>query len=276
MNRRSFVSSAVAPLLMAAPPAPSYGIIDTHIHFYDPTRPHGVPWPPKDDSLLYRRVMPDDFRRVAEPLDVIGAVVVEASAWLADNQWILDLAQDNPIIRGFIGNLTPGSTFRLNLAKYSRNPLFRGIRLTIADLRRSDSEFIDHMKRLADKQLVLDVLGSASMFGPVMRLADRVPKLRIVINHLPFQTNVDGLAKLAEYPWIYAKVSGYLRPDGLEQVWSAFGPGRLLYGSNWPVSERAGSYATRLAVVREFFESKSPEAAAQYFRLNAKSVYNAA
>lgn len=54
-------------------------IIDTHTHFYDPTRPHGVPWPPPEDKLLYRRVLPMNYRALPTPRAVTGTVVVEAS-----------------------------------------------------------------------------------------------------------------------------------------------------------------------------------------------------
>ena len=71
-------------------------IIDTHTHFYDPSRPQGVPWPGPENELLYRTVLPEHYRQIAEPEGVTGTVVVEASAWLDDNQWILDLAKDDP------------------------------------------------------------------------------------------------------------------------------------------------------------------------------------
>jgi hypothetical protein len=67
-------------------------VIDTHTHFYDPSRPGGVPWPPKDSKLLYRTVLPDDWAAVAGPQGVRETVVVEASPLVEDNQWVLDLA----------------------------------------------------------------------------------------------------------------------------------------------------------------------------------------
>ena len=67
-------------------------IIDTHTHFYDPTRPQGVPWPSKENELLYRTVLPQHHRALAEREGVTGTVVVEASKWLEDNQYVLDLA----------------------------------------------------------------------------------------------------------------------------------------------------------------------------------------
>ena len=63
----------------------SFAVIDTHTHFYDPTRrPQGVPWPLRDDKLLYRRVLPKDYRAQVVPRPVTGTVVVEASPWLED------------------------------------------------------------------------------------------------------------------------------------------------------------------------------------------------
>ena len=66
--------------------AAQFQIIDTHIHLYDPTRPQGVPWPPKTEALLYRPVLPGAYAEMVRPLGVTGAVVVEASGWLEDNQ----------------------------------------------------------------------------------------------------------------------------------------------------------------------------------------------
>ena len=83
-------------------------IIDTHTHFYDPYRPEGVPWPPRDDALLYRRVLPEDYKAVAVPEGVTGTVVVEASEWVEDNGWILDLAATEPLYRWIRWQSRPG------------------------------------------------------------------------------------------------------------------------------------------------------------------------
>jgi len=95
-----------------------------------PIDPQGIPWPPNDNQLLYRPTMPADFQAATRGLGVTGAIVVEASVWLDDNQCILDLARDNPIIKGFVGHLEPGDSFRKNLERFSKNPLFRGVRLS--------------------------------------------------------------------------------------------------------------------------------------------------
>src|SRR6187401_239391 len=135
MNRRTFLhtgattaASLASTGLPAADAPPASRIVDTHIHLYDPTRPQGVPWPPKG-SPLYRTVLPDDWAKLALPHGITHTVIVEASEWVEDNQWILDLAAKDKRIVGFAGNLDPLSPeFAANLKRFSANPLFRGIR----------------------------------------------------------------------------------------------------------------------------------------------------
>ncbi len=115
LDRRSFLSLATSALtfdaLAATSPVP---IIDTHIHLFDPTRPQGVPWPPKDNPILYKSALPARYAGIAKPLGVVGAIEIEASPWLEDNQWVLDLAAKNPIIVGTVGDLEPGTPASLS------------------------------------------------------------------------------------------------------------------------------------------------------------------
>ena len=109
-------------------------IIDTHTHFYDPTRPQGVPWPSPENALLYRRVMPEDFRKLPGAEEVTSTVVVEASPWIEDNQWILDLAERERCIVGFVGNIDPNDEgFPEHLSRFSPNRLFSGVRVHLTE-----------------------------------------------------------------------------------------------------------------------------------------------
>ena len=160
-------------------------IIDTHTHFYDPTRPEGVPWPPADNELLYRTVLPEHHRALAAPEGVTGTVVVEASAWLADNQWILDLAADDPWIVGLVGHVDPNrEDFKSDIDRLAGNALFRGIRCGggyFADL--EAGSFLADMEHLVARDLNLDALVGPADLAQVVELARRLPELRIVINH---------------------------------------------------------------------------------------------
>ena len=187
-------------------------IVDAHTHVYDPSRPLGVPWPPQNDSLLYRTVLPRHYQEFARPLGVSGTIVVEASPWVEDNQWVLDLARDDAFLLGLVGHLEPGRPeFKSNIERFRKNRLFLGIRVGAAMLTRALREpaCTADFERLSDANLELDVLGPASMFPDLVRFADRFPDLRIVIDHLPFDQ--PPIPELGRRPKVYAKVSGVLR-----------------------------------------------------------------
>lgn len=280
--------------------APKF-IIDTHTHFFDPTRPQGVPWPAKN-SPLYQKTVVADFRKVAEPHGVTGTVVVEASPWVEDNQWILDLAKDDPYIVGLVGNLKAGEPeFAGNLKRFAQNPLFCGIRIRGAELEGWDPQgqhkaYSADLTRLAEQNLAIDVLGPPSMLPDVLRLADTLPKLRMVINHLPQQplgnpakqAEADAaLVALAERPQVFAKISNVLRKENdqtitdlayyqatLDRLWKLFGQSRVIYGSNWAVSRRAGTYAQLFQVVWDYVTPQGQEFADLFFWKNAKTAYH--
>src|SRR5271157_3312870 len=122
MDRRTFLFAAAGIAgLGAAPGATPIPIIDTHIHLFDPTRPQGVPWPEKSDAVLYKPALPERYRKIAVPLGIKGAIEVEASPWLEDNQWVLDVAAKDAIIVGTVGDLEPGKPdFRKQLERLDR------------------------------------------------------------------------------------------------------------------------------------------------------------
>ena len=136
ISRRTFCKQTATAAVVAATAAVVSGegtameeTIDCHPHFYDPSRSEGVPWPgPK--SPLYRTVLPKHLRALPKPRALTGTVVVEASGWVEDNQWLLDLAKDDPFIVGIVGNLRPGTEgFQKHLNRFAANPLYRGIRV---------------------------------------------------------------------------------------------------------------------------------------------------
>ncbi len=284
-------------------PISSIPIIDTHIHLFDPRRPEGVPWPDKDDAKLYRPALPDRYRKVTNGLGIAGAIEVECSPWLEDNQWVLGIAAKDAIIVGTIGNLEPGKPdFRKHLERFHRNPLFRGIRygnLWGRNLgeQMSNREFISDLEALADAGLVLDTANpNPALISSVVKLTDQIPRLRVVIDHLPqlepptepnarnaFQSN---LRELGKRPQVYVKVSEVLRNVGgrvprelsfyratLDELWDIFGQDRLMYGSDWPNSDHWAPYPHVLKVVRDYFNSKSRAVAEKFFWKNSSAAY---
>jgi len=304
MNRRTFlgVAAGIAGLAAAAPAGP-LPIIDTHIHLFDPRRPQGVPWPDRNDATLYQPALPDRYRKVTKGLGIVGAIEVECSPWLEDNQWVLDTAAKDTIIVGTVGNLEPGTLgFRKHLERFHRNPLFRGIRCgnlwgrNLVD-QISQPEFRSDLAALAEAGLAMDTANpNPHLLSAVVRLTDLVPSLRVVIDHLPQMEMPKALStrsalqadlrELGKRPQIYAKVSEVLRrvddrvPDDLnfyratlDELWETFGPDRLMYGSDWPNSDRWGEYPQVMKVVREYFAGKGAAVAEKFFWKNSLAAY---
>ena len=304
LTRREFLGTAViataaAQISLAAAPVDT--IIDTHTHFYDPTRPQGVPFPGKDDKLLYRPVLPAEYQELTKPLGVTGTVIVEASPWLEDNQWVLDLADKNPFIKGLVGNLAPGTPdFAKHLDRFAKHPKFLGIRVNHSAVKAglSQKAFLADIQRLVDHDLELDINGGPDMLPEVALLAKAVPTLRIAINHVanvridgkaPPKEWVAGMEACAASEKVFCKVSALVEggrrddmtaPEELEfylpvldSVWKIFGADRLIYGSNWPVSVRYAPYAQVQRIVAEYFQTKGRPAYEKFFWKNALAAY---
>lgn len=256
-------------------------IIDSHTHFFDPTRLGGVPFPPKD-SAIYRPVLPEHFRVVSQHLGVTGTVVVEASPLVEDNGWILDLVATDPSVVGFIGNLDIRiPDFKDYVTRYSANQLFRGVRARGYEI----SELFEDTARnnlsfLSAHNLSLDVLAQPDELDLVARLASTHSDLKIVIDHTahvkidggdPDPVWRSGIESISAYNTVILKLSrlpecsvewpathdpAYYRPT-IEWLWKMLGSERIMWGSNWPVAEFASDYATTLNVVLDFLDDKS-------------------
>jgi L-fucono-1,5-lactonase len=306
VNRRTFLELAAAmaaiDINMSARTAP-IPIIDTHIHLFDPRRPQGIPWPPKDDTKLYKPALPGRYLKVTKGLGVVGAIEVECSPWLEDNQWVLDVAAKAPVIVGTVGDLQPEKPdFSKQLERFHRNPLFRGIRcgnLWGRKLGRQigNPDFVHGLKELAAAGLEMDTANpSPELIATVVRLTDLVPNLRVVIDHLPqmqepsdpkVKKEVDAnLQELGKRPHVYVKVSEVLRRiDGrlrldldfykptLDRLWGVFGEDRLIYGSDWPNSDHIENYPQELALVRQYVLGKGQPAAEKVFWKNSVAAY---
>lgn len=294
MQRRRFLASAAlgVPLAARAPAA----VVDTHIHLFDPTRPQGVPWPEKTNRTLYQPALPARYRKLAEPCGVVGAIEVECSPWLEDNQWVLDVAAKDPFILGMIGNLDPAdAAFPRHLDRFRANPRFLGIRygnLWGRNLAEAVGKpaFLDGLRRLAQAGLVLDTANpNPALLEAVLKLTDRVDGLRVVVDHLPQmepQPSATVLKELSARSTLWVKISEVLRRvdgrvptdlsfyrDRLDTLCGAFGEDRVLYGSDWPNSDQWAPYETVFRLVQEFFTGKGAMAAAKYFAENSRAAY---
>jgi L-fuconolactonase len=309
LDRREFLAG-VAAVAAGAPssslraqtpaiPAP-VPIIDTHIHLFDPTRPQGAPYAgagPRAPMVS----LPAGYRQVAEPLGIVGAIKVEASPWIEDNLWVLEVAQTDPIIVGVIGNLEPDKPeFAEYLDRYRKNPLFLGIRygnLWGRDLTRQveNPAFINGIKLLAQANLTLDTANpNVALLEAMVRLTDQVPAQRVVLDHLPsFDPSAaerpsyeNAVAKLGQRPQVYVKLSAVAHRvsgqvsldvatyrDRLDYLIGTFGEDRIVFGSDYPNSDGVAPLDKVVGVVKQYFSAKPRALQEKYYWKNSVAAY---
>lgn len=251
--------------------------IDTHVHLWDPARLTyrwlaGVP-------PLNRAFLPADFRFAAGRAMPDRVVFVECGRDPSENvteaEWVSSLAAQAPWIAGIVAHASveKGREVVAELEALSRVSKVRGVRRLLQD--EPDPDFCMHPKFVAGVR-ALEAFGytfDLCVYHPqlpaVTALVEACPGVRFVLDHLgkpgvkagstePWATHLTRLAKL---PNVWCKVSGLateadparwreddLRPY-LDRVLEAFGPGRLLFGGDWPVSTLATTYPRWFDVV---------------------------
>jgi L-fuconolactonase len=308
MQRREFlrfgasIAGGLAGSRIAQALPSSIPVIDTHIHLFDTGRPGGVPWPAKTDTAVYQPALPERYARIARPLGVVGAIVVEASPLPSDNDWVLQVAANHPIIVGMVGDLIPGTpSYQKDLERLHANPLFLGIRygnLWDRDLAvdAQKPEFLPGLKMLSEHGLVLDSANpDPDLIRAIAGVADHLNQLRIVIDHLPTaQVPTEAAARdeywsllrhLSQNKNVFVKLSEVLAArieeqggpnfckDRLDALWDIFGEDHVLYASDWPNSDHHATYEETISIVRNYVQAKGRVASEKFFWKNSVAAY---
>jgi L-fuconolactonase len=280
-------------------------IVDTHIHLYQVTRPGGVPWPPPANKTLYRDVTPAEYKALAQKSGVIATGIMEASPLHADNLKLLEQTKGDKFFAFLVAQLEIGAPdFGAKLAELAKDPRVVGIRgfLWSPTLTLSEKQLAD-CRELAKRGMTLDLIsrGTLNPKDKVEALAAAVPDLRIIIDHLggakgeqPNAAWVAAVSGLAKHKNIYMKFSSFFdmyNPAATEDnpwkaptnvsaykphfdvLFKAFGPERMIWGSNWPVVGLGGSYAQEIAIAEEYLKPLGPEVRDRVMFKNAQEFY---
>jgi predicted TIM-barrel fold metal-dependent hydrolase len=279
-------------------------VIDAHIHLFDGTRPQGASYM---GSAAYRAQsktsLPGLYAPLARPSGIVGAIVVESSAWVEDNLWYLEVAQAEPVIVGVSGRLDPYKPeFGEYLERYHKNPLYRAIRAsrfyTNTDGKVTlDPVAVDNLKLLAQADLAQDTANpSMALMTANVMLADAIPTLRIIMDHLPsFDPTPDGqtayeavIKEMAMRPNIFVKLSEVYHPridsgrvagdymplrDRLEYLYGMFGEDRVMFGTDYPNSYGVATISEEVGLMKKFLSTKTRAQAEKYFWKNAAHIY---
>lgn len=270
--------------------------LDAHQHFwsYDAAQ---YPWIPPG-SPLHRSWLPDDLAALQRPLGFDGSIAVQARQVVEESDWLLGLADRHAHVQGVVGWVDLRSDrVEADLERLARHPKFVGVRHVVQEEPDDDfmlgKDFQRGISKLAAFGLTYDILIYPKQLPAAILLAERFPEQPFVLDHIAKPFIKAGtlepwsvqLRQLARAPNVHCKVSGMLteadhqawRPEQfrpyLDIVFEAFGPARLMYGSDWPVCLFAGSYEQAYRLVDDYARGLSDAERVGLFGGNAAAFY---
>ena len=270
--------------------------LDSHQHFwkYDATQ-YG--WM-KPEWPIRRDLLPGDLQPLLARCGLDGAIAVQARQTLEESRWLLELADAHPLIQGVVGWVDLRSErVEEQLARFAAHPRFVGVRHVVQDEPDDDfllrPEFVRGIRALRQFQLRYDLLIFPKQLPAAIELVRRFPEQPFVLDHLAKPFIRDGVLSpwreqihtLATAPNVCCKISGMVteahwqhwraadfRPY-LDVVFAAFGPERLLFGSDWPVSLLAATYEQSFGLVNDYLAQFPTATRDQILGGNAAKFY---
>ncbi|WP_333869878.1 amidohydrolase family protein [Cypionkella sp.] len=277
---------------------PNFPIIDSHLHLWDP-RQLTYPWltPPLDQALL-----PRDFQAATAPVQVEAMVFVECGAApdqaLKEARWVQEQAKAEPRIAAMVCHapLEQGDRVRAHLEQLAAMKKARGARRIYQDEAEAgfclQPDFIAGVQALPDYGLSFDMCIRHKQLQASIALADACPNTMIVLDHIAkpniaaglMQPWADQILQLAKRENVLCKLSGVATEAGanwtadtlrpyLEVALQAFGPKRLMFGGDWPVSTLAISYPTWVQILDQLLSDLSQDEQRQIYRNTAHQFY---
>lgn len=278
--------------------------VDAHQHYWEPRR-GDYDWMPKDDPILSRPYLPHDLKPSLEAAGVAKTVVVQAAPSVEETEYMLGIADATPSVAGVVGWVDFENRSHLrHLERLRNHPKFLGVRPMIQDIPDVDWMLRDDVQwayaALVDLDLTFDALGFSRHLANFLALFKRYPKLRVVVDHcmkpqicdhgtsreeLTFWA--DGMRRIAEETGAYCKLSGIVTeskeqwsPDDLrpytEDVLSAFGAERVMWGSDWPVCLLRAGYDEWRRTAETLCADLSQQQCAAVFGTSATRFYRLA
>ncbi|KAA6458648.1 amidohydrolase [Acidobacteria bacterium AB60] len=273
-------------------------LIDAHHHLWKHNR-HDYGWMDSEALRPLRRdYLPSDLVDATQSSGVGGTIAVQARQSLTETEWLLQLAAKNPLIRGVVGWVPlclPDVSHMLE--PLAANPKLRGVRHVVQDepdplfLLRED--FNQGVAQLQPLGLVYDILIFERHLPQAIAFVDNHPNQVFVLDHVAkprikenlLQPWADHIRELAKRENVYCKISGMateadwtrwsvqqLRPY-FDVVLAAFGPRRLMFGSDWPVLTLAADYATWVDTFRSFIAGLSADEQERISSGSAREAY---
>lgn len=271
--------------------------IDSHQHFwkYDPIKDG---WITDEMYILQKDFLATDIEPLLHNYSFDGCISVQADQSEAENDFLLEQADNNAFIKGIVGwvNLTAGNVEE-RLAYYSQFEKIKGFRYILQGERNRafmlQPEFMKGIAVLGKYNFTYDILIAADQLQFIPALVKKFPNQLFVIDHLAKPLIKEGQIKewekyiraLAVYENVFCKVSGMLTEAKwtdwkksdlypyLNIVFEAFDAKRVMYGSDWPVCRLAATYGEVLSVMSDYTANLSQHEWQLFWGKNASDFY---
>lgn len=271
--------------------------LDSHQHFWSYSEAE-YPWMGEGMERLRRDHLPPDLKPLLDASGFDGCIAVQARQSWEETEWLLGLAREFPFIRGVVGWVDLRSpSVGESLSRLAADPNLVGVRHVVQDepddafLLRGD--FQRGIAQLRDFGLTYDILIYPRQLPAAIRFAEAFPEQPFVLDHLAKPVVREGLIspwreeirQLARCPNVCCKVSGLVTEAAwgrwkasditpyLDVVFEAFGPDRLMIGSDWPVCTVSADYASTVHLIRDYLERFPSEVRERVLGANAARVY---
>jgi L-fuconolactonase len=266
------------------------------------TLPGAYGWLQPSSKILYQDYMPERLRPEIQKCSISKTIVVQAAPTAAETNFLLDLCEKEESLAGVVGWLDLDSdNFEQQLLQWKDNKYFVGLRPKFRDLDQDaasiESKAMRSLEMMGEYNIALDLLIRPHHLPFVLRLLDKMPHLKAVVNHLANPNYNDqsmGLWKrhmqeIAQYPNIYCKLSGMVNHikgrawaaadfmPHVHHIVNVFGFSRVMFGNDWPVCLRSAEYDQTVELLNNVLPSSlNEEERAHVFGLNAISYYGLA
>ena len=257
--------------------------IDTHQHFWR-YRADEYGWIGQGMEVLKKDFLPEHLAPLLKSTGMDGTVAVQARQSLEESRWLLELADQNPLIKGVVGWVDLRSPeVEEQLGRFALHPKFVGVRHILEDepddrfMMRED--FIRGIGKLAALHLTYDLLLLSHHLPVACELVEKFPGQPFVLDHISKPLIKDRkrspwdaeIRRLAAFPNVYCKVSGMVtqadwkswKPEDftpyLDVVFESFGTDRIMIGSDWPVCTLAGAYQDVMQIAADYVERLSSD-----------------
>jgi L-fuconolactonase len=242
------------------------------------------PWMTDEMVHLKRDFMPEDLQPLLKDLHFDGCIAVQASQTLKETGWLLELAGKLDFIKGVVGWVDLMSAdLPSQLDEFTAHAKFVGVRHLVQDEPDDDfmlrPDFLRGISQLGQFDLTYDLLLFPRHLRAAARLVRKFPEQPFVLDHMAKPRIAEGLLspwredlqQLASCSNVFCKLSGMVteaawnmwKPDDfsgyLDAAVEAFGPDRVMIGSDWPVCLLSGGYASTMQVVIDYFQQFSAE-----------------